>query len=56
MKKPKNIHLEEAVIKVLSIKAIECGMVFKTYVEKLLETMAYNISLQKQRKEGGGKK
>jgi len=40
MKKAKNIHLTESCIKILSIKAIENGMVFKTYVESLLEAVA----------------
>lgn len=40
MRKPKNIHLSEGCIKTLSIKAIEKNMVFKTYVEKILEDLA----------------
>lgn len=39
MKKAKNIHLSEECVKFLSIQAIENGMVFKTYVESLLEAM-----------------
>lgn len=40
MKKRKNLDLSPDCIKTLSIKAIEKGMVFKTYVEKILEDLA----------------
>jgi len=39
-RKPKNIHLTEATIKTLSIRAIENGTNFKNYVESLLEALA----------------
>ena len=39
-RKPKNIHLTEATIKTLSIRAIENGTNFKNYVESLLEAWA----------------
>lgn len=47
-KKPKNIHLTPDCIKTLSIKAIENNMVFKTYVEKILEELAKSESKKRK--------
>jgi hypothetical protein len=40
MKKFKNIQLTEGAIKVLTIRAVESGTVFKKYVEDILENIA----------------
>ena len=55
MKKPKNIHLTEGVIKALSIQAIENGTNFKNYVEAKLEALA-QTSISFEKTEKGEKK
>lgn len=40
MKKAKNINLTEKCIETLTIQAVKKRMVFKTYVEEILEKLA----------------
>ncbi len=48
-KKPKNIHLTEKAIELLSIQAIKSGTNFKNYVEGILERTAVEAVRQKKK-------
>ena len=44
MKKAKNINLSEKCIETLTIQAVKKKMVFKTYVEEILEKLAAKVN------------